>query len=348
MSNKSLTNMYMSTLCLEMSMLLHSGITINNGVMMMLDDERDKGGKLVLQKLFEELENGVPLSTALRKAEYFPPYMMNMVEIGEKTGRLTETLKALSEHYERQDRLATAIKNAILYPAVLLAMMIVVVLILIVQVLPIFNDVFARLGAQMSPLAIQLMQFGTWFRGVSVVVALIVFAMFVIAFLSWAIPSVRNGLVKLFRNRWGNSGVFGRAANSQFVASMSLAMSSGLSIDDSINMAASLNSSSTVINAKYEKCSDLVKSGSTLSDALRDSEILSARDSRMLSLGGRSGMADVAMSEIARRSDNSVQDEISRIVSRIEPTLVIITSVIVGVILLSVMLPLMGIMTSIG
>jgi type IV pilus assembly protein PilC len=68
----------------------------------------------------------------------------------------------------------------------------------------------------------------------------------------------------------------------------------------------------------------------------------------MLSLGGQSGMADAAMAEIARRSDRSVQDEISQIVSRIEPTLVIITSVIVGVILLSVMLPLMGIMTTIG
>jgi type IV pilus assembly protein PilC len=68
----------------------------------------------------------------------------------------------------------------------------------------------------------------------------------------------------------------------------------------------------------------------------------------MLSIGSRSGKADAAMSEIARRSDLDVQDDIDRIVGKIEPTLVIISSVIVGVILLSVMLPLMGIMTSIG
>jgi len=129
---------------------------------------------------------------------------------------------------------------------------------------------------------------------------------------------------------------------------MALAMSSGLDVEESISLAASLNSDSKVLSIKYEKCMDLLRNGSKLADALRDAELMSARDSRMLSLGDVSGMGDSAMAEIARRSDRSVQDEISSIVSRIEPTLVIITSVIVGVILLSVMLPLIGIMTSIG
>jgi len=68
----------------------------------------------------------------------------------------------------------------------------------------------------------------------------------------------------------------------------------------------------------------------------------------MLAVGSVSGKADIAMAEIARRSDIEVRDGIDRIVGRIEPTLVILSSAIVGVILLSVMLPLIGIMTSIG
>jgi len=329
-------------------MLLQSGITVRHGVEMMLDDEPDSDGKIVLNNLFTNLEGGVPLSEAMRNGDYFPPYMVNMIEIGEKTGRLTETLKALAEHYERQERLLVSIKNATLYPAVLLGMMIVVVLILIVQVLPIFNDVFGRMGAQMSPLAMQLMQFGAWFRGASVIIAVVACAVFAVAFFAWAMPGIRDGIVKSFKNKWGSSGVFGRVAASQFVSSMALAMSSGLGTEDSIAMAASLNSDSEALNEKYEKCLTMIRDGNSLADSLRGAEILSARDGRMLSLGGHSGMADTAMSEIARRSDRSVQDEIASIVSRIEPTLVILTSVIVGVVLLSVMLPLIGIMTSIG
>ena len=346
--HKSLTNMYMSALCLEMSMLLQAGITINDGIMMMIDDEPDKDGKEVLKNLYNNLELGTPLSVAMRNGKYFPPYMISMVEIGERTGRLTETLKALSEHYERQERLWLAVKNATLYPAVLLAMMIAVVMILIVQVLPIFNDVFNRMGAQMSPLAVQLMQFGAWFRGAAVAVAAVFCGIFTLVFLAWAVPSIRNGLVKFFKDTWGSKGVFGRAASSQFVSSMALATSSGLAVEDSVRMAASLNGDFKALNERYEKCMSLLNSGSSLSAAMKDTGILSARDSRLLSLGDRSGMSDTAMLEIARMSDRAVQDEIANIVGRIEPTLVIITSVIVGIILLSVMLPLIGIMTSIG
>lgn len=348
MGRRKLTNTYLSTLCLEMSMLLHAGISIRYGVEMMIDDTTDKDGKLVLQDLLDSLDEGGGLADALVKSKYFPTYMVNMVEIGERTGRLTETLKALADHYERQDRLAVSIKNATLYPAVLLGMMIVVVLILIVQVLPIFNDVFGRMGAQMSPFAVQLMSFGAWFRGASVVIASIFVALFVIGFLAWAVPSINDAIVKIFKDKWGSHGVFGRIASSQFVSSMALAIASGLNIDDSLNLSASLNSDSKALNAKYDQCKALIESGETLTNALKLTGILSAKDGRMLDLGSRSGMSDSAMEEIARRSELAVQDEIAYIVGRIEPTLVIMTSVIVGIILMSVMLPLVGIMTSIG
>jgi type IV pilus assembly protein PilC len=98
----------------------------------------------------------------------------------------------------------------------------------------------------------------------------------------------------------------------------------------------------------HRKCVKALEKGKTLSEALCGAGILSLQDGKMLSVGSVSGKADVAMAEIARRSDLDVRDNIDRIVGKIEPTLVIISSVVVGVILLSVMLPLMGIMTSIG
>jgi len=348
MRRKNLSNTYLSTLCLEMHMLLNAGMTINHGVMVMLDDEPDKNARQVLEALQKQLDANLGLAAALRESKYFPEYMVNMVEIGEQTGRLTDTLKALSQHYERQDRLAAAVKSATLYPAILLGMMLVVVLILIVQVLPIFNDVFGRMGTQMSPLAESLMQFGVWFRGASVVIALVTVGVFLVLFLMWAIPSVRAGIAKSFKNKWGARGLFGRIASFQFISSLSLGMSSGLRTEDSIDLAASLSGGSAVLDARYKKCKDMLNAGENLADALKESGILSARDGRLLSLGDQSGMADSTIQEIARRSDNSVQDEIARVVGRIEPTLVITTSAIVGVILLSVMLPLIGIMTSIG
>ena len=348
MSRKQLTNMYLSTLCLELHMLHSAGVTAVQGVQMMLDDEPHPQAARVLQALLPGLENGLPLSQAMAQAGFFPAYLVNMLATGEKTGRIPETLQALSHHYERQEKLATAIKNATLYPAVLLGLMLGVMLLLVVQVLPIFNEVFGRMGAQMSPLAQQLMALGMWLRGAGAAMVVGGLAVFAVALAVWMMPRLREKWARTLRHRCGAWGVFGRVATYRFVSSMSLAMASGLDLQESVGLAAALNSDTAPLADKYNNCLALLRSGHTLSAALREGGILTARDSRMLAIGDTSGMADHAMAEIARRTDQQVQAEISSLVSRIEPTLVIITAVMVGVILLSVMLPLMGIMAAIG
>jgi type IV pilus assembly protein PilC len=335
-------------LCTEYAMLFQSGITAGDGTAMMLDDETEPDRKTVLKSLINTLDKGKHLSEALKDSGYFPEYMVTMVDIGEKTGRLPETLVSLSEHYDRNDRLNAAVKNATLYPAILLAMMVAVVFVLVVQVLPIFNDTFSRLGTQMSPMAVRLMQFGNWLKGASAVIALVFGILFVVAFLLWIIPELREGLSKAFKNRVGNKGIFKKIASAHFISGITLALASGLGMERALEMAVSISGDVKSVREQQEKCVTLINTGSSLSTALRDSGILSVRDGRVLAIGERSGMSDAVMGDIAKRSEREAQDEINRIVAKIEPTLVVITTVIIGVILLSVMLPMMGIMTAIG
>jgi len=333
---------------LELNILLQAGVTLADGVLMLWEDEPDTDGKAVLRSLLDTLEQGLPLSAALHESPYFPRYMVNMTDAGEKTGRLSETLKALAEHYERQERLAITVKNAVLYPAILLIMMVAVVMVLIIQVLPIFNDVFARLGSQMSPLALRLMQFGGWLSDVSAVIAL-VFALIIVAVLiAWLSPAARASFMQAFYNVWGGRGLPGSIASARFVSVISLAVASGIAAAEAVEMASSVSGGAKAADRKHQRCLDSLQEGRTLSEAMLDAGILSARNGRTLSLGDRNGMLDTAMAEIAARSERDVEDEIDRIISKVEPTLVVIASVIVGVILLSVMLPLMGIMTTIG
>ncbi|MCL2226518.1 MAG: type II secretion system F family protein [Oscillospiraceae bacterium] len=348
MGPKVLTNTYLSMLCAELAMLLDAGLTVGDSIRILQDDEPRKEGKALMQVLSEPLEGGGQFSSALEASGVFPHYMVRMVEVGEKTGRLIETLNALSEYYERQNRLSVTIKNSVLYPAILLLLMIVVVIILIVQVLPIFSDVFARLGAQMSPLATALMNFGGWLGGAAAAIAAGFGAIFVFAILIVALPSLRNRLSKAFSNKWGNFGIFGKIASSRFIFAMRLAMASGLDASDALDLATAVSGGSRAVDERHKHCIELIASGNPLHEALCGAGILSGPDGKMLSIGSRSGKADLAIAEIARRRDLDVRDSIDRIVGKIEPTLVIISSVIVGVILLSVMLPLMGIMTAFG
>jgi len=348
MKSKLLNNTYLSMLCSELAMLLDAGLTLSDSIEVLQEDESSKDAKALMHKLYNSLMTGGHFSVALKEAEVFPKYMVHMIEVGEKTGRLVQTLNALSEYYERQTRLAVTIKNSVLYPAVLLILMIVVVLILIVQVLPIFNDIFSRLGTQMDAFAVRLMQFGGWLGNAAVGIAIVTGAIFILLLVLWLVPGIRKAITQALSNKWGNRGIFGKVASSRFVFAMTLAMASGLDTAESIGIASDVSGGSKAVDEKHKKCTELLEAGKTLSEALCEAGILSLQDGKMLSVGSVSGKADLAMAEIARRSDIDVRDSIDRIVGRVEPTLVILSSVIVGIILLSVMLPLMGIMTSIG
>lgn len=345
---KTLSNSYMTSFCMELSMLLNAGISPLDTILMLIDDERDKDGKAVLNSLLPPLEEGLPLSTALKESKYFPNYMVFMLEAGETTGRQTEALRALAAHYERQERISVAVKNAVLYPSVLLVLMVAVVLILIIRVLPIFNDVFGRMGSQMSPLAQSLLGFGGALSNASAVIAVVFGAVFVVGFVSWLVPPVRLFLTRAFKNAFGGKGLMGELAASRFASVMALGIASGLETDKAVEMASVLSGGAKAIDKKHKKCIEMLLSGEPLADAMFDAGIFNTRNTRMLALGAKSGMTDLAMAEIAERSGREVQDGIDRLIGKIEPTLVIITSVIIGVILFSVMLPLMGIMTSIG
>ena len=348
MKNKTISNSYLSFLCAELAMLIDAGLTLSDGVHILYEDETSRDGKAVMQRLIDEFDTGSQFSVALRKCSVFPAYMIQMIEIGERTGRIEETLKALAEYYDRQNRLSVAVKKSILYPAIMLVLMIAVVLVLIIQVLPIFNDVFGRLGTQMSSVATALMNFGTWLTGASAIIAAIVFVILVFIVLLALFPKLRKSIGAVFMNKWGNKGVFGKIASSRYVYAMALSMASGLDTLDAIHTAAAASGGSKAVDEMHKECNSLIENGTPLHEALHKSGILSNQEGKMLSIGTRSGKADLAMSEIARKSDIDVREHIDSIISRIEPSLVITSSVIVGVILLSVMLPLMGIMTALG
>ena len=344
---RKLTSAYLSMFCAEMSVIFQAGITLGDGVKVLIADA-DRDGKIVLQSLLDELAKGETFSGALEKSGYFTGHIVGVVKAGEKTGRTVEMLKALSEYYDRLDRLAVTVKNAVFFPLILLAMMIGVILILITQVLPIFSDVFGRHGARMSPLASVFMRVGEWFSGVSVIFAIIFGMLFAIALILRIFPAVRMGAGRKLRERWGGHGIFGETSSYHFISVMALSVESGLKAKEAVELASAVSGGTRATDKRNAECLRLLSEGATLADAMGGSGILSAREAQMLNFGARGGETDATMAEITRRKERNLFDRINRIIARVEPTLIILISVIVGVILLSVMAPLMGIMNSIG
>ena len=128
---------------------------------------------------------------------------------------------------------------------------------------------------------------------------------------------------------------------------MYLALNSGLDIDEGLDLARQLVEHPKVL-AQISKTIQMVEAGNDLAESMRQAGIYSGIYARMISIGFKTGSLDDVMKQISFKYDDDIHTQISDIISKLEPTLVAILSIAAGMILLSVMLPLMGIMTNIG
>lgn len=309
----------------------------------MLEDTKQEEEKQLLLQIQDTLMQTGSLYESLAGANVFPAYLLNMVQIGEQTGKLDEVMESLASYYEKEANLAQTIKNAVTYPLIMLAMMVLVILILITKVMPVFNQVFEQLGTQMTGFSRVVLNIGNFINAHAAVFAGIVaaIAVFVVFLLK---SSKGQALFYSFLDRFSNSRELSQKISAyRFSNGMALTLSSGLTPEDCLNLTAELTEQAS-FRSKLEKCRASVSQGCDLCETLLENGVFSGTYARMAAIASRTGVLDDVMHKIAAQYEEDIDARISGLIAAIEPTLVIILSVIVGIILLSVMLPLMGIM----
>lgn len=344
---KKLSNMELATFCGQLALILKSGISSVEGLSLMLEDTPEGEGRQILQTMLHDMEAGSMMYQSMGSCSVFPSYMCSMTEIGETSGRLDEVMDSLAEHYQREDNLSKSIRSSITYPLVMLGMMIAVMIILIVKVMPVFQQVFNQLGTQMTGFSGAVLNLGSAISQYSILF-LLIFIAFVIAFFALFYTERGRQTVSHFSERFfATRSLSEKIACSRFASGMHLSLSSGLDIDQSLEMTERLVDHPTV-KKKISHIRSLTGEGVSFADALTQSGIFSGIYIRMLTVGYRTGATDEVMKQIAIQYDEEVETRMNTLISRLEPTMVAVLSIVVGMILLSVMLPLVGIMSNIG
>ncbi|WP_300691392.1 type II secretion system F family protein [uncultured Oscillibacter sp.] len=328
---------------LELSLLLHAGVGTGDALYLLGEDSPHKK---LLSAMADEVDGGAALASAMRSSAAFPTYACGLVEVGERTGRTEEALAALSRYYEDRVRMDRRVRSALLYPAVMLALMLVVIGVLLVKVLPIFDDVYASLGTRLTGVAAGLLTVGRWLEGALPVFWAVLAAQVLIGFLFTAVGPLRRSLVSFWQRGHGDRGVSRKLNNARLAQAMAMGMASGLPLEEALGLSAGLVEGGA--RRRCEDCRKRLDNGEALSAALKASGLLPASQSRLLELGQRGGAGDASMEKIARDLSEEGEAALDAAVSRVEPALVLLCSVLVGLILLSVMLPLMHIMSAIG
>lgn len=343
----TVSNEEMAALSNELSLLLHAGVG-NGDVLALLAEESGGEEKEMFLNMAEQVDNGAPLSAAFRKAGRFSAYVCGLLEVGEQTGRTEETLNALAQYHENQARLTRQIRNALLYPAIMLVLMLTVIAVLLVRVLPIFDDVYASLGSRLTGAAGALLSLGRVLESIMPLLwgLLIIVALFGAAFA--LIEPFRARILASWRKVAGDRGLSRKLNTARLAQAMAMAMASGLSSEEAVSLASGLMTDTPAAQNRCNNCLNRLENGESLSAALKNSDLLPAAQCRLLELGQRSGAGDASMEKIARDLTEEGENALEELVGKVEPALVLVCSLLVGLILLSVMLPLMHIMAAIG
>ena len=330
-----LTNEELFHFCEQFSILLHSGISCAEGLELMLDDSRTQRGKDFFQLLLTDFEQNGSFSQTLKNSGYFPESMISYIDIGEETGCLDEVLKSLSEHYDQEIEISENIRSAITYPLIMLAMMGTVIIILLVKVLPVFQQVFRQMGLEMNHFSNGLLNAGnviSRYSAVLLILILIITAGFSALFftekgrfylrrLSGRLPCIKDIPIS--------------ADYARLTQAIAMGIHSGLDHVVTLEMAQKLLSHPNI------------RDGVIFEDALSESGLFEGLNARLITVGLRTGTADEVMSKLAIRYREMALTITGNILSIAEPSIVIIFSLLVGLVLLSVMMPLLGILSEI-
>ena len=319
-----LGNLEIAAFCDQLSMIVSAGIPIYEGISILQEDAPEEETAEILSVISNSLDHGSSFCDALRETNVFPKYVLDMIGIGELAGKLEEVLNALTGYYKREESIQNSIKNAVTYPLLMIAMMLAVILVLIAKVLPVFHQIYMELDALNQYLFV-------------IVIVLIAAA---------------AGIFLIFRSDAGQKFLKKRplalsTAASRFANCMALALSSGLDTDQGLMFAEQLVDN-PYMAARIKKCRDLTASGRGFAEAVLTSGIFSKIYASMITIGFRTGSMDEVMHKISEEYEEETDKQIAKFISVLEPTLVIILSIFIGLILISFLLPLIGIMSSIG
>lgn len=346
-SNYILSQDQLALLCKELYLILSSSIGIVEGMESIIEGTKSKEAKASLRLSLNALQSNHSLSTALEMSGLFSDYMISMIEIGETTGKLDQVMLSLANYYEKDAHLKKQIKDGTTYPLVVALMVTIVIGVLVVKVLPIFAQVFENLGGSIP----STVDFVTGVGRIIVAGIILLFLAVLLAVGGFMfLYKSEQGRVKarkLFAVIPGIKNIYASYQTAQFANSLSLLVSSGYDLHNSLEM-----TQRTIEDQSYKdkikRAIAQLEKGESLYMVLEQMKVFKSVHAQVIKLSVQTGHLDSVLNELSEKYTTEVDDSISSLIGIIEPTLVGATSFIIGGILLTVMLPLVGIMSAIG
>ncbi len=325
----------------QIATMLMAGVPLIQSIEMISSGAQNKSVAKLTKEIGDDVKAGIPLSQALRKhPRYFDDLYCDLVASGEQSGALDKIFDRVALYKEKAEALKSKIKKAMFYPIAVLVVAVIVTSILLIFVVPQFQDIFNGFGAELPAFTLmvigisEFMQEYWWMMLIAIVAAGYAY---------------KEALLKSKKLRDANDRailklpvigmILNKAAVARYARTLSTTFAAGVPLVDALDSAAGASGNAVYRYAILEIKAE-VSSGNLMNWAMKNSKIFPDMVVQMVAIGEESGSLDGMLAKVATIYEQEVDDAVDGLSSLLEPLIMAVLGVLVGGLIIAMYLPI--------
>lgn len=332
----------MAVFCRQFVSILRAGVSVASVLAMLGQQTSNKKLRAAIREMQADVEKGEALASSMRRhPKIFPAILVNMVSAGEASGNLEESFRQMELYFERSKRTKSKVTSAMIYPCVLIVVMIIVLIVMMTKIIPNFLKTFEDMDAELPKLTQGVMAVCEWFKSWWWVPLLVLAALIVGGVLFHRTNKGKHFFGWLARKTPVVGNLTVKTACATFCRTMEVLIGSGLTLTDSMDLAAS-NMGNIYYLEAIRDARALVAEGTPLRESLVRTGIFPPMVSNLVGVGEETGDLQSMMGKVADYYDEEVDEATKKLLNLMEPAIIIFMAVFVVIIVLAIYLPMIN------
>lgn len=332
----------MAVFCRQFVSILRAGVSVASVLSMLGQQTGNKKLRAAIREMQADVEKGESLATSMRRhPKIFPAILVNMVSAGEASGNLEESFRQMELYFDRSKRTKSKVTSAMIYPCVLIVVMIVVLIVMMTKIIPNFLKTFEDMDAELPKLTQGVMAVCEWFESWWWVPLLVLAALIVGGVLFHRTNKGKHFFGWLARKTPVVGNLTVKTACATFCRTMEVLIGSGLTLTDSMDLAAS-NMGNIYYLEAIRDARGMVAEGTPLRESLVRTGIFPPMVSNLVGVGEETGDLQSMMGKVADYYDEEVDEATKKLLNLMEPAIIIFMAVFVVIIVLAIYLPMIN------
>ena len=332
----------MAVFCRQFVSILRAGVSVASVLSMLGQQTSNKKLRAAIREMQADVEKGESLATSMRRhPKIFPAILVNRVAAGESSGNLEESFRQMELYFDRSKRTKSKVTSAMIYPCVLIVVMIVVLIVMMTKIIPNFLKTFEDMDAELPKITLGVMAVCEWFKSWWWVPLLVLVALIVGGVLFHRTDKGKHFFGWLARKTPVVGNLTVKTACATFCRTMEVLIGSGLTLTDSMDLAAS-NMGNIYDLEAIRDARGMVAEGTPLRESLVRTGIFPPMVSNLVGVGEETGDLQSMMGKVADYYDEEVEEATKKLLNLMEPAIIIFMAVFVVIIVLAIYLPMIN------